>query len=122
MVKFCVERGAFVCFGDLDEAAGKALEHEISQLRASKGGEPSSVHFVATDVTQYQSVVGLFQACLEKYGRIDSAVSCAGIIEIGNWFDPTLDLDTIRNVSPSCFKTEGLIASIDILHSPGPHE
>jgi NAD(P)-dependent dehydrogenase (short-subunit alcohol dehydrogenase family) len=107
LVKFCVERGAFVCFGDLDEEAGKSLEHKISQLRASKGEEPTGVHFVATDVTNYQSVVGLFQACLERYGRIDSAISCAGIIEIGNWFDPTLDLDTIRTVSSSCFKTEG---------------
>lgn len=105
MVKFCVERGASVCFGDLDEEGGKALAHEISQLRASKGEEHCPiVHFVATDVTNYQSVVGLFQACLERYGRIDSAISCAGIIEIGNWFDPNLDLDTIRTVSSSYFQ------------------
>lgn len=92
-MKLCVERGASVCFGDLDEKAGTALANEVSQVQGV------SVHFVATDVTKYESVLGLFQAGLEKYGRIDSAVSCAGIIEIGNWFDPTLDLDTIRTVS-----------------------
>ncbi|KEF63645.1 uncharacterized protein A1O9_01623 [Exophiala aquamarina CBS 119918] len=112
LVKFCVERGAAVCFGDLDEQAGTALANEISQLRSSKGDKPGRVHFVATDVTQYQSVLALFQAGLEKYGRIDSAISCAGIIEIGNWFDPTLDLDTIRTVPTSKVLDVNLLGSL----------
>lgn len=95
-----MESGAYVCFGDLDERAGNALAKEILKSKPRSNAETSapSVLFLATDVTSYESVLGLFHACLEKYGRVDSAVSCAGIIEIGNWFDPTLDLETVQTV------------------------
>ncbi|KAJ9639195.1 hypothetical protein H2204_003806 [Knufia peltigerae] len=94
LVKFCVERGAKVCFGDLDAIAGKAL---LDKVNKTSSGSPVAC-FKVTDVTQYQSMLELFDLCFQTYRRVDSAVSCAGIIEIGNWFDPNLDLETIRQV------------------------
>lgn len=124
MVRFCVESGAFVCFGDLDAKAGEALAQELSQLRASNAQPSAGALFVVTDVTSYQSVLGLFQACLEQFGRIDSAVSCAGIIEIGNWFDPTLDLETVQTVSRYLARTTTAFSLrlADDPHPLGPHE
>lgn len=84
-----------MCFGDLDAIAGKALLDEVNK---TSSGSPVAC-FKVTDVTQYQSMLELFDLCFQTYRRVDSAVSCAGIIEIGNWFDPNLDLETIRQVS-----------------------
>ena len=52
-----------------------------------------------TDVTDYDSVLKLFDTAWKKYGQIDIAISNAGIQEVGNWFDPALDLDGVLAVS-----------------------
>jgi len=91
-----------VCFGDLDETAGKALSDELNGPNPSS--EPTDVpiaSFKTTDVTKYQSLLDLFEFCLQRHGRIDSAISCAGIMEIGNWFDPHLNLSTVRETPNS---------------------
>ena len=54
--------------------------------------DPPQACFKNTDVASYQAILDLFDFFIKKYGRVDTAVSCAGIIEIGNWFDPSLDL------------------------------
>jgi NAD(P)-dependent dehydrogenase (short-subunit alcohol dehydrogenase family) len=51
------------------------------------------------DVTNYQSVLALFDLAFNTYKRIDHVVSAAGIAEIGNWFDFGLTLQTVRQVS-----------------------
>lgn len=57
-----------------------------------------------TDVTDYDSVLKLFDTAWKKYGQIDIAISNAGVQEVGNWFDPGLDLDGVQTVSsPSLF-------------------
>jgi hypothetical protein len=38
---------------------------------------------------------------MDTYGRIDHAIAGAGITEIGNVFDPALDMESIRKVSLS---------------------
>lgn len=48
------------------------------------------------DVSKYDDVYNLFQTAFNQYGRIDHAVSCAGIFETGNWFDPKLTTGTVK--------------------------
>lgn len=54
--------------------------------------------FLRTDVTKYEDLITLFDVALEKYGKVDSAVSNAGVPETGDWFNPDLDLNSIRQV------------------------
>jgi NAD(P)-dependent dehydrogenase (short-subunit alcohol dehydrogenase family) len=54
---------------------------------------------VKTDVTDYESLLRLFEAAWEKFGRVDIAISNAGLQEAGNWFDPSLDLESLKAVS-----------------------
>ena len=76
--------------GDWDEAG--------SELDADLNGTPAEgeAEFVKTDVTDYDSVLRLFDTAWKKYGRVDIAISNAGIQEAGNWFDPALSLETIK--------------------------
>jgi NAD(P)-dependent dehydrogenase (short-subunit alcohol dehydrogenase family) len=86
------EQGANVVFGDLNEDAGNKLVQQLSSDSAPR------VNFLKTDVANYESLLALFEFAFEKYGRIDHALPFAGIVEIGNWFDPSLDLSSIRKV------------------------
>lgn len=72
----------------MDDQAGKALEQTLA-------GRATFIH---TDVSDYQSQLRLFRTALTKSGCIDTAVCCAGIQEIGNWFDPQLSLNDVREV------------------------
>lgn len=102
-VRLFAEHGAFVCSGDQDEVAGQAVIQQVVSSNPAPTASPARPRacFKKTDVTSYESLLDLFQFCLDTYGRIDSAVSCAGIIELGNWFDPALTLDTVRQVGES---------------------
>lgn len=90
-MEYATQNGAYVCFGDLSIEAGEAVADTINENPSS----PRAI-FVKTDVTNYDSVLGLFDKAMEVYGRIDHAVAGAGISEIGNVFDPTLDMHSIR--------------------------
>jgi len=76
--------GAFVVFGDL---ASSAAEELIASL-----GQPGKVTFVLTNVTSHAANLALFKTAYQKYGRVDHAISIAGISEQGNWFDPTFTI------------------------------
>jgi len=95
LVELCCENGAYVCFGDTAAAAGDQLAQKLS---ASSSSKPRTL-FRQTDVTDYKSILSLFDAALEIYGHIDHVVAAAGIQEIGNWFDPALTLEDVREVS-----------------------
>lgn len=85
--------GAYVVFGDLaEEAAAKLIESLAN---------PSTVHFVPTDVTSYAANVKLFKTAYSKYGRVDHAIACAGILEQGRWFDEALTIDTVAVEPPT---------------------
>ncbi|KAL2814686.1 hypothetical protein BDW59DRAFT_176387 [Aspergillus cavernicola] len=90
LVEYCCQNGAFVCFGDLAVEAGETIANKFNSSTS-----PRAV-FVQTDVTSYESVLNLFDKAMDTYGRIDHAVAGAGISEIGNAFDPSLNMDTIR--------------------------
>ncbi|KAK8126884.1 uncharacterized protein PG998_002643 [Apiospora kogelbergensis] len=64
--------GAKVVFGDIKEP---------EEAPASK-----HVTFVRTDVTSYAEVLNLFKEAWRLYGRIDYAISNAGLVEIGQLF------------------------------------
>lgn len=70
-------------FGDVNVAA--ARESSTSAL------------FVECDVTNYDDIYRLFRRAHDQHGRIDHAISCAGIFEQGNWFDPSYTIDNIRD-------------------------
>ena len=97
VVELCCQNGAYVCFGDVADATGHSLEENLRASYPSPCSQPRTVYW-HTDVSEYKSVVGLFDAALETYGRIDHVVASAAIQEIGNWFDPSLTLDDIREV------------------------
>ncbi|CEL09220.1 hypothetical protein ASPCAL12359 [Aspergillus calidoustus] len=92
LVEYACEHGAYVCFGDLAAEAGEAIAQKVN---ASNSSPPRAV-FVQTDVTSYDSVLKLFDTAMDTYGHIDHAVAGAGITEIGNPFDPALDMESIR--------------------------
>jgi NAD(P)-dependent dehydrogenase (short-subunit alcohol dehydrogenase family) len=85
--------GAKVIHGDWNEECGRELESQFSP--SSTGGE---TQFVKTDVTDYDSVLNLFDTAWKKYKRVDIAISNAGLQEAGNWFDPSLDIESIKTV------------------------
>lgn len=91
MVKFFNAHGASVVLGDVDAERGAALA----------GSFPAKVHFLHTDVTSYESLLGLFDKAIKEYDRIDIAISCAGITEKAGWFMPALcNMETVRQAPP----------------------
>lgn len=54
--------------------------------------------FVQIDVSIYADNIKLFRTALDKYGRVDHAVACAGIVERGKWFDPELTIESVETV------------------------
>lgn len=95
----CVQHGAYVFFGDIDEKAGRDVQDAVNQ-----GQESPRAKFVAVDVTNYQSVLSLFKTALSLHGRIDHVIANAGIMERGNWFDPALTVESVeevRNIIPN---------------------
>lgn len=78
--------------GDWD-ASGQNLDVELKAK-----GDGGETQFVQTDVTDYNSVLRLFDTAWKKYRRVDIAISNAGIQEVGNWFDPGLDLESVKTV------------------------
>ena len=89
-------------FGDVDDQAGSRLE---KTLVANKHDDEGSVSFAKTDVGSYESQLQLFDTAMKKHGCIDHAVSVAAVQEAGNWFDPSLTLETIRTVRALAIST-----------------
>lgn len=81
-VKLLVEQGAKVVFGDVNVAVAQDLS--------------ASITFSECDVTKYDDIYQLFRKAYDQFGRIDHAISCAGIFEQGNWFDPNYTIDSIK--------------------------
>ena len=96
LVEYAVQNGASVCFGDVSVQAGEEIARTV---KANAPSSPPRAVFVPTDVTKYDSVLALFDRAMEVFGRIDHAVVGAGIVEIGNVFDPALDMQSIREAS-----------------------
>ena len=93
-VRLFHEGGAKVVFGDVDVAAGDKL---VAAL------DPENVTFVKSDAANYKDNLQLFRTALEKYGKVDHAVSVAGVGENVNWFHPGLTLETVEEVNSDAF-------------------
>jgi NAD(P)-dependent dehydrogenase (short-subunit alcohol dehydrogenase family) len=86
--------GAHVAFGDIDAAACEELVKELTSSGSSSGG---TLITQKIDVRSYEDNLKLFQAAYAKYGRVDHALSIAGVTEGQNWFEPSLDLESVQN-------------------------
>lgn len=84
--------GALVVFGDI---AAQPADSLVSSLNASS--DIGEVYFVHCDVTNYDDIYNLVKAAYERYGRIDHVFACAGIFEKGQWFDPELTMESVKN-------------------------
>jgi NAD(P)-dependent dehydrogenase (short-subunit alcohol dehydrogenase family) len=65
-----VEAGGTVVLGDINEEAGNA----------TAAGLGPSAHFAPTDVTDEASVRAALDAGVQRFGRLDGVVNCAGIV------------------------------------------
>lgn len=74
IAKQCIENGAYVTVADINEQQGKAFIDDMSQ-------QGSSVNFVATDVSDWESQVKAFKAAIgfSKIDSIDVVIAAAGV-------------------------------------------
>lgn len=85
--------GASVVVGDISPTSADEV---VSSLESAKGAATGgNVDFLHCNVTDYADNYRLFKAAYDKYRRIDHAVSCAGILEQGKWFDPDLTIESV---------------------------
>lgn len=85
-VRLLSKSGAHVVFGDVDSARGSALAASL----------PGTTQFLSTDVTKYASFLALFDEAMQLHGHIDVAISNAGIVERPGWFEPSIDMSSVR--------------------------
>ncbi|MCJ1380407.1 hypothetical protein MMC17_003510 [Xylographa soralifera] len=88
-VRLLFEAGASVVFGDMDTKNGELIVEEIRS---------QEVLFMKTDVSKYEDNLALFKTAYETFGKVDHAMSIAGIVEQGNWFDPALTIESVEKV------------------------
>lgn len=81
---------------DLNDAKGQSI---VDQLKLNAQGQRLDATYVHVDVSSYDSVHALFKYALDLHGRVDMAIHCAGITEVGGWFAPGADLNSIKSVS-----------------------
>ena len=78
--------GAKTVIGDINFEEGKATADSI----CSAGGEAT---FIQTDISQQDQVKAMIELAMNKYGRIDILVNCAGILGIkAPWEEHSIEL------------------------------
>ncbi|KAL5046669.1 hypothetical protein BDW71DRAFT_181631 [Aspergillus fruticulosus] len=134
LVELCCENGAYVIIGDIDAARGEQVARKCIQqwpVHSEPTGPPKPPRaiFRKTDVTDYQSVLDLFDDTFKKYNRIDHVVVTAGSTETReSWFDHSLNLAQVRkapsvkdidvNLLGTLYVTR--VASVYLRHNRGP--
>lgn len=63
-------------------------------------------------MTSYQSLLNLFDKALNTYGRVDVAISNAGLVERPGWFESNIDLDSVRNAPSTLVLDVNLTGSL----------
>ena len=86
--------GATIVFGDYDVVNAEKL---LAELNSSS----NTITFERTNVTVYADNLALFKAALSQHGRIDHAISIAGVGESGTWISPTLSIADIESAPAS---------------------
>ncbi|KAL1590006.1 hypothetical protein WHR41_01355 [Cladosporium halotolerans] len=89
LVRLLHQAQAHVFFGDVLDEPAIALEKELNS-------DGAMVEFVHCDVTSYAENLALFDAAFQAFGRIDHAISNAGLGEQGNIVSPELTLESVR--------------------------
>ncbi len=79
------KEGARVVAGDVNEAGGKKTVDDIKKA----GGEAI---FVKLDVTQEADWAQIMKVTLERFGKLDILVNCAGVFHDKSIEDTTLDM------------------------------
>ncbi|KAJ9132075.1 putative 3-hydroxyacyl-CoA dehydrogenase [Pleurostoma richardsiae] len=86
--------GAKILFGDIDAAAGEKL---VADLTSSAPASTGTLEFLRVDVRRYEDNLALFDVAYTRHGRVDHALSLAGVTEGQNWFDPSLTIESVRS-------------------------
>ena len=73
-VEECLEQGASVAFGDINEVEGRSLEDSLT----SRG---KSVFFIPTDVSREESATLFVESAAKLLGGVDCLLTAAGIAE-----------------------------------------
>lgn len=89
LVRLLHDAGAHVFFGDVLDDPAQALETELQS-------STTTVKFVHCDVTSYADNLALFDAAYQAFGRVDHAISNAGLGEQGNLMSSELTLESVR--------------------------
>ncbi|RSL59322.1 hypothetical protein CEP51_013940 [Fusarium floridanum] len=89
------QAGARVVAADVNDIKGRNV---IDTLK--RNGQKGHLYatYVHVDVSNYDSVHGLFKHALDLHGRVDMAIHCAAITEISGWFATGKSMDSI--ISP----------------------
>ncbi|KAG4431542.1 hypothetical protein IFR05_012977 [Cadophora sp. M221] len=82
--------GAKVVIGDLNETLGNDLAAKLGQ----------NAMFQVCDVTEWFSLQKLFVAAIERFGRLDIVIANAGIPEIEDLFENSVDPTTGQLLEP----------------------
>ncbi|KAJ9137133.1 hypothetical protein NKR23_g9356 [Pleurostoma richardsiae] len=93
--------GAHVVIGDITTPPGDEFE-SVTDPEARNSEHDldvevgtGSLRYLRCDISNYKEVHGLFQHAWNRFGRVDHAVACAGILERGKLFDPELTVETV---------------------------
>lgn len=99
------KEGAAIVVADINEESAKATAKDVEKL----GVDALSVQVDVKRIPQIQAMV---DAAVEKYGRIDILVSCAGVIQIKRMLDITeADWDRLFDINcKGLFFTGQLVA------------
>jgi len=102
---FC-KAGAKVVFGDVNISAAEKLQLQLK----SAGYEDAK--FISCDVTKYGDVLSLFDLALKTFGKVDIAISSAGVAVEGKWINPALDLESIKEAPSTIVVDVNLTGSL----------
>ncbi|KAM5354815.1 hypothetical protein ACJ41O_001461 [Fusarium nematophilum] len=106
------QAGALLVASDLNDAKGQGV---VDELNRNKGKQRDAA-FVQVDVSSYESIHGLFRRALDIHGRVDMAIHCAAITEIGGWFTPGVNLDAIARPPTTKVLDVNLIGTLYFTH------
>ncbi len=89
--RLCAARGAHVVIGDVDDARGRALARNLTELGLT-------ARFVHVDVTNEADCERLLQTAVADFGTLDVLITCAGILQ-GAYVDiAELEADVFQRV------------------------
>ncbi|RVX71651.1 hypothetical protein B0A52_03835 [Exophiala mesophila] len=96
LVRLLYLHGANVTFGDINQQLGEALITTL--LSENQSSSPKGqLTFSPCDVRSYNQMYNLFRTARDKYGHVDHAVFCAGVVEstTSPYFDANLTPETV---------------------------